>query len=88
VFAEIAGPPTQIPNIQDLNFGNLPGNFSLPGNLPVNMSNVPTIEEGQRVFEEKCKKMGHPEAYQAAEVCMYKSGYMSAAFILLYKYDC
>jgi hypothetical protein len=75
VFAEIAGPPTQIPNLQDLNFNNLPGNFSLPGNLPVNISNVPTVEEGQRVFEEKCKKMGHPEAYQAAEVCMYyKSG--------------
>jgi len=74
VFAEIAGPPTQIPNLQDLNFGNLPGNLSLPGNLPGNFSlpgdlpvNVPTVEEGQRVFEEKCKKMGHPEAYQAAE---------------------
>jgi len=74
VFAEIGGPSTQIPNLQDLNFGNLPGNISLPGNLPVNISNVPTIEEGQRVFEEKCKKMGHPEAYQAAEVYMYKSG--------------
>jgi len=67
VFAEIGGPATQFPNLQDLNFGNLPGNISLPGNLPVNISNVPTIEEGQRVFEEKCKKMGHPEAYRAAE---------------------
>jgi len=67
VSAEISGPPTQIPNLQDLNFSNLPGNFSLPGNLPVNASNVPTLEEGQRLFEEKCKKMGHPEAYQAAE---------------------
>jgi hypothetical protein len=71
VSAEISGSSTQIPNLQDLNFGNLPGNFSLPGNLPVNASNVPTLEEGQKLFEEKCKKMGHPEAYQAAEVCMY-----------------
>jgi len=67
VFAEIGGPSTQIPNIQDLNFGGLAGNLSLPGNLPVNISNVPTVEEGQRLFEEKCKKMGHPEAYQATE---------------------
>lgn len=67
VFAEIGGPSTQFPNLQDLNFGNLPGDISLPGNLPVNISNVPTMEEGQRMFEEKCKKMGHPEAYQAAE---------------------
>jgi len=66
VFAEIGG-PTQIPNFQDLNFGNLPGNISLPSNIPVNVSNVPTMEEGLRVFEEKCKKMGHPEAYRAAE---------------------
>jgi hypothetical protein len=73
VFAEIGG-PTQIPNFQDLNFGNLPGNISLPSNIPVNVSNVPTMEEGLRVFEEKCKKMGHPEAYRAAEVYMYKSG--------------
>jgi hypothetical protein len=71
VFAEIGNLPTQIPNLQDLNFGNLPGNLSLPGNLPVNISNVPTVEEGERVFEEKCKKMGHPEAYQAAQVYMY-----------------
>jgi hypothetical protein len=73
VIAEIGGPPTQIPNLQDLNFGNLPGNLSLPSNFPVNISNVPTVEEGQRLFEEKCKKMGHPQAYQAAEVCIYKS---------------
>ena len=74
MLAEIAGPPTHIPDLQNLNFGNLPGNLSLPDDLPVNISNVPTLEEGQRVFEEKCKKMGHPEAYQAALVCMYKSG--------------
>lgn len=74
VLAEIAGPDAQTPNLQDLGFGNLPGNLSLPDNLPVNISNVPTVEEGQRVFEEKCKKMGHPEAYKAAEVYMYESG--------------
>jgi hypothetical protein len=68
VFAEIGDSSTQIPNIQDLNFGNLPGNLSVPNNLPVNISHVPTIEEGERVFEEKCKKMGHPEVYQAAQV--------------------
>lgn len=67
VFAEIGDSATRIPNFQDLHFGNLPGNFSVPGNLPVNISNVPTIEEGQRIFEEKCKKMGHPEAYEAAQ---------------------
>ena len=74
VLAEIAGPDAQTPNLQDLGFGNLPGNLSLPDNLPVDISNVPTVEEGQRVFEEKCKKMGHPEAYKAAEVYMYESG--------------
>lgn len=67
VFAEIGELHTQIPNLQDLNLGNLAGNLSLPGNLPVNISNVPTVEEGERIFEEKCKKMGHREAYQAAQ---------------------
>lgn len=70
VRADIGDSSTLIPNLQDLNFGNLPGNFSVPGNLPVNISNVPTVEEGQRIFKEKCKKMGHPEAYEAAQVCM------------------
>jgi hypothetical protein len=68
VFAKTGDSSTRIPNLQDLNFNNLPGNLSVPGNLPVNISNVPTIEEGQRIFEEKCKKMGHPEAYEAAQV--------------------
>jgi hypothetical protein len=53
--------------------GNLAGNLSLPGNLPVNISNVPTVEEGERIFEEKCKKMGHREAYQAAQVYVYQT---------------
>jgi hypothetical protein len=69
VFAEIGDSSTHIPNLQDLNFGNLPGNLSVPANLPVNISNVPTIEEGQRLFEEKCKKMGHPEVYETVLVC-------------------
>jgi hypothetical protein len=68
VFAEIGDSSTQAPNLQDLNFGNLPGNFSVPSNLPVNISHVPTLEEGEKIFEEKCKKMGHPEAYLAAQV--------------------
>lgn len=68
VFAGIGDSSTRIPNFQDLHFGNLPGNLSVPGNLPVNISNVPSLEEGQRIFEEKCKKMGHPEAYEAAQV--------------------
>ncbi|XP_069675597.1 27 kDa hemolymph protein-like [Periplaneta americana] len=65
-FAEI-DTSTRFPNLQDLNFGNLPGNVTLPGNLPINISHVPSIEEGEKLFEEKCKKMGHPEAYQAAQ---------------------
>lgn len=64
-FAEI-DTSTRFPNLQDLNFGNLPGNVSLPGNLPINMSNIPTLEESEKLFKEKCKKMGHPEAYATA----------------------
>jgi hypothetical protein len=68
VFAEIGDSPTQIPNLQDLNFGDVAGNLSVPNNLPVNISHVPTVQEGEKMFEEKCKKMGHPEAYQAVQV--------------------
>ena len=67
VFAEIddSGLPG---NLQDLNLNKLPGNLSVPGNLPVDLSKAPTLEEGEKILEEKCKKMGHPEAYEAAKV--------------------
>lgn len=62
VFAEIddSGLPG---SLQDLNVGKLPGNLS----VPVDLSKAPTLEEGEKLLEEKCKKMGHPEAFEAAK---------------------
>ncbi|KAJ9601412.1 hypothetical protein L9F63_000436, partial [Diploptera punctata] len=53
-------------NLQDLNLNKLPGNLSVPGNLPVDLSKAPTMEEAEKLLEEKCKKLGHPEAFETA----------------------
>ncbi|PSN52702.1 hypothetical protein C0J52_09393 [Blattella germanica] len=63
VFAEHDDSPFPT-NLQDINLGKLPGNLSIPGNI--DLSGAPTLEDGEKLLEEKCKKMGHPEAYAAA----------------------
>ena len=59
-------------NIEDSDIKNLP-DLNIPGlDIPKNLTDkIPTQEDAERLFEEKCRKNGGEDAYINAKVCVY-----------------